>query len=266
MSESWNYSSHLKAYDLSGKVGIVTGAGQGIGEASAHALADAGAKVVLVGRSAEKLHKVSQEISSKTEVLVLQANLDQEEQISKVCLAALSKFKRIDILVNNAGIGQWKDTLELDLANWNQMLKTNLTSTFLFSREAGKIMKNEKYGKIVNISSISGTIINALHNHAHYEVSKAGVIHLTHALAAEWAKLGIRVNCISPGYTETKMLGDLLDTERGVGLRNKIQDLTPVGKLAEVTDISQAVLFLSVPASDYITGVNLVIDGGYTLW
>lgn len=259
-------NSHLDAYSLIGKIGLVTGGGQGIGESCAKALIDAGATVIIVGRNEEKLKKVVAELNKLGSADYFVADLAKDSDIDELCTSVQKKYKKVDLLINNAGIGQWKSALEITKKDWDLMLKTNLTSAFLLSQFFGKIMIDNKYGKIVNVSSISGLIINSEHSHAHYGTSKAGLIHLTKSLAAEWAKYGVRVNCITPGYTSTEMLNNLLLTPEGIQINERIKKLTPAGKMAEVTDISQGVLFLCAPASDYITGQVLSIDGGYTLW
>lgn len=258
--------NHLDSYRLNGKVALVTGGAQGIGESCAHALIESGAEVILVGRDKSKLISVTSELSKKGSAKYCVADLAKQSDIESIYNFVLTQHKKLDILVNNAGIGQWKAALEISLEEWDLMIRTNLTSTFLLSQKFGKLMIENNYGKIINISSISGIIVNSEHHHAHYGTSKAGVIHLTKSLAAEWAKFGVRVNCITPGYTATKMLTDLLLTPKGVEIGERIKALTPAGEMAAVTDISQGVLFFSVPASDYITGQILSIDGGYTLW
>ena len=258
--------NHLDSYKLNGKVALVTGGGQGIGESCAHALIESGAEVIIVGRDESKLISVTSELNKRGSAKYFVADLAKPSDIEFIYNFVFSQHKKLDILVNNAGIGQWKAAVDITLEEWDLMIRTNLTSTFLLSQKFGKLMVENKYGKIVNVSSISGIIVNSEHNHAHYGTSKAGIIHLTKSLAAEWAKFGVRVNCITPGYTATKMLTDLLLTPEGKKIGERIKELTPVGSMASVVDISQGVLFFSVPASDYITGQILSIDGGYTLW
>lgn len=265
MAENWKHKSHLDQYRLDGKVAIVTGGGQGIGESCAHALVEAGANVIIVGRNEDNLNAVSTELNKKGQSSYFVADLVNTAEIKALQDYVAKKYKRADILINNAGIGQWKSALDITTEDWDLMIKTNLSSAFQLSQQFGKMMIDNKYGKIVNISSISGLIVNSEHSHVHYLTSKAGLIHLTRGLAVEWIKSGVRVNCITPGYTATKMLTDLLLSPDGIKIGKKINELTPAGHMAEVTDISQGVLFFSVPASDYITGQILSIDGGYTL-
>lgn len=257
---------HIESYRLDRKVAVVTGGAQGIGESCTHALVEAGAQVIIVGRDENKLRSVVDDLSKVGTADYFVANLTELDEIDNLTAFVKDKYQVIDILVNNAAIGQWKPATEITLADWDLMIKTNLTSVFLLSQRFGEMMIAKKYGKIINISSISGLIVNSEHDHAHYGTSKAAVIHLTRSLAAEWAKFGVRVNCITPGYTSTKMLTELLGAPESKGISDRISQLTPVGHMADPTDISQGVLFFSVPASDYITGQILSIDGGYTLW
>jgi sorbose reductase len=266
VDQEWKSKSHLDNFSLRGKIAVVTGAGQGIGEAAAHALADAGAEVCVVGRSISKLESVVADLSKKTTASFFSGDISLEDDVMALVDYVKSKHGDADILVNNAGIGHWKSAFDISLDEWHNMIDTNLTSAFLLSREFARGMVEKKYGKIVNISSISGLIVNSQHNHAHYGTSKAGLIHLTRSLAAEWAPHGIRVNCITPGYTATEMLQDLLATPAGIEIGKKIKELTPMSEFAEVTDISNGVLYFASPASDFITGQILSIDGGYTLW
>jgi NAD(P)-dependent dehydrogenase (short-subunit alcohol dehydrogenase family) len=265
MGTNWNFGPHLNDYRLDGKTALITGGAQGIGEACAHALIESGAIVVITGRDESKLAKVCAELSQKGQSSYFVADLANISDVEALYKNVTDKFSMVDILINNAGIGQWKSALDISYDEWDLMIRTNLTSAFFMSQKFGKHMINSRYGKVVNISSISGLIVNSEHDHAHYGTSKAGLIHLTKSLAAEWAKFGVRVNCITPGYTSTKMLTELLLTPEGAKIGKRINELTPAGKMATVTDISQGVLFLSVPASDYITGQILSIDGGYTL-
>ena len=259
-------TSYLADYRLDGKLAVITGGGQGIGEACAHTLVEAGARVLLVGRNEENLKSVSDSLQNNFGSDYFKADLTSDEDISKLFEYVRSRYGTAHILINNAAIGQWKPALDITDSDWDTMIKTNLTSVFKLSQKFGSLMVNQGYGKIVNISSISGIIVNSEHAHVHYGTTKAGVIHMTKSLAAEWAKNGVRVNCITPGYTATKMLTDLLNKPEGKAIASRIGELTPMREMAQPKDIAHGVLFFSAPASDYITGQILSIDGGYTLW
>ena len=265
-NSEWVNAPHIDSYRLDRKVAVVTGGAQGIGESCAHALVEAGAQVIIVGRDESKLKYVVNDLNKFGTADYFVADISELDEISKLTTFVKDKYRVIHILINNAAIGQWKPATDITLADWELMIRTNLTSIFLLSQQFGGMMIEKNYGKIVNVSSISGLIVNSEHDHVHYGTSKAGVIHLTKSLAAEWAKFGVRVNCITPGYTSTKMLQELLDTPEGRNISERISKLTPIGHMAETTDVSQGVLFFSAPASDYITGQILSVDGGYTLW
>lgn len=259
-------AANKNPFRIDGKVALVTGGGQGIGEAAAHILAQAGAKVILVGRNEVRLNSVASEINHFGKAEYITAELSSKKEIIVLVEEITRRNFEIDILVNNAAIGQWKPATEITADEWDLMIRTNLSSVFWLSQKLGAKMIARKYGKIINISSISGIIVNSEHPHVHYGSSKAGVIHLTKSLAAEWAKFGVRVNCITPGYTSTKMLTDLLATPEGKHIGRRIKELTPMGEMATPEDIGNGILYFASPASDYVTGQILSIDGGYTLW
>jgi NAD(P)-dependent dehydrogenase (short-subunit alcohol dehydrogenase family) len=250
--------------DLTGRVAIVTGAGQGIGESIARGMVTAGAAVALIGRTGDKLTRLQAELGAKT--IAIQCDVADEGDVARMVEQVSKDLGDPGILVNNAGIGQWSAATELSLADWDHVLATNLTSAFLCSKHAGLRMIEAGYGKIINISSISGSIVNREHSHVHYGVSKAGMIHLTRSLAAEWAPKGVRVNCISPGYTETVLLRELLNTPEGQKIEPKLIAATPLGYMAAPEDMVGAAIYFASSASDYCTGQDLQIDGGYTAW
>jgi NAD(P)-dependent dehydrogenase (short-subunit alcohol dehydrogenase family) len=172
----------------------------------------------------------------------------------------------LTIGVNNAGMGLWMDAETMPLADWRRVIDLNLTGVFLCAQAEARVMLAAGYGKIVNTASMSGSIVNTPQNQAAYNASKAGVIHLSKSLASEWATRGVRVNCISPGYTRTALVDDLLATPEGQAVMPRWMELTPTGRMVEVAELQGAVVYLAAPASDAMTGHDLVVDGGYTLW
>jgi NAD(P)-dependent dehydrogenase (short-subunit alcohol dehydrogenase family) len=236
-----NTSPILERFRLHGRVALVTGGGQGIGRAFAHALGEAGAAVAVVDLVRARAEGVAHELAAK--------GIDS-----------------IAISVNNAGIGQWTDAEAVSPADWQRMLDVNLTGVFLCAQAAGRALLTAGYGKIINTASMSGSIVNTPQNQAAYNTSKAGVIHLTRSLAAEWAGRGVRVNSISPGYTRTQLVEDLVQTPTGQAIMPRWLALTPLGRMGEVTDLQGAVVYLAAPASDFMTGHDLVVDGGYSVW
>lgn len=178
----------------------------------------------------------------------------------------LSRWGTLTIGVNNAGIGLWADAESMAYTDWLRVIDIDLNSVFLCAQAEARIMLPLGYGKIINTASMSGHISNTPQNQVAYNAAKAGVIHLTRSLAAEWAKRGVRVNSISPGYTRTKLVEDLLATPIGQTMLPTWMSMTPMGRMAEVTDLQGAVVYLASSASDYMTGHDMVIDGGYCCW
>ena len=257
----------LERFRLNGRVALVTGGGQGIGRAFAHALGEAGAAVAVVDLVPVTAEKVAAELQTKgIEAVAIQADVTRSDQVQAMVQSIIKRWDRLTIAVNNAGIGLWGDAERMDEHDWDRMLDINLKGVFLCSQAEAQVMIPAGYGKIINTASMSGTISNTPQNQAAYNTSKAGVIHMTRSLAAEWAPKGIRVNCISPGYTRTKLVEDLLETPTGKEVGPKWTGLIPQGKMGEVTDLQGAVVYLSAPASDYMTGCDMIIDGGYCCW
>jgi NAD(P)-dependent dehydrogenase (short-subunit alcohol dehydrogenase family) len=168
--------------------------------------------------------------------------------------------------VNNAGIGSWADAESMDEKTWRNVMAINLDGVFYCAQAEGRVMLGAGYGKIINTASMSGHIINWPQNQSHYNSSKAAVLHLTRSLAAEWAARGIRVNSISPGFTRTALVDNLVKTPEGAKIAPHWMARVPMNRMAEVTDLQGAVVYLASEASDYMTGADLLIDGGYCAW
>jgi NAD(P)-dependent dehydrogenase (short-subunit alcohol dehydrogenase family) len=168
--------------------------------------------------------------------------------------------------VNNAGVGAWCDAEKVTPAEWRRVMSLNLDAVFYCAQEESRVMAKAGYGKIINTASMSGHIVNTPQNQAPYNTSKAGIIHMTRTLAAEWARHGIRVNSISPGYTRTMLMENLLATPEGKAMKDAWLPMIPMKRMAEVTDLQGAVVYLAAEASDYMTGHDMVIDGGYCVW
>lgn len=257
----------IDRFKLHGRTAMVTGAAQGIGRAFAHALSEAGAKIAIIDLNGEKAETVADEIAQKGgKAIVIKADITKEEEIEKAFHTIMDKYGALTIGVNNAGIGTWADSEEQSKEVWDKVISINLTATYLCCKHEGQIMIQNGYGKIINTASMSAHIVNTPQNQCAYNASKAGVLHLTKSLAAEWASRGVRVNSISPGYTKTKLVDDLLETPVGKKMVPIWMDRTPVGKMLEVTDLQGAVVYLASPASDFMTGSDMIIDGGYCTW
>ncbi|MBS1254161.1 MAG: 3-oxoacyl-[acyl-carrier-protein] reductase FabG [Anaerolineales bacterium] len=259
--------SILERFRLDGRVALITGGGQGIGCGFAHALGEAGAAVAVVDIVTERAETVAGELEAKgVDALAVTADVTDAEQVQAMVDAVLDRWGKLTIGVNNAGIGVWADAETTDEDEWKGMLDVNLNGVFLCAQAEGRVMLEAGYGKIINTASMSGHVVNTPQNQAAYNTSKAGVIHLTRSLAAEWAPRGVRVNSISPGYTRTKLVNDLLATPEGQEVMPTWLGMTPAGRMAEVIDLQGAVVYLASEVSDFMTGHDMVIDGGYCVW
>jgi NAD(P)-dependent dehydrogenase (short-subunit alcohol dehydrogenase family) len=178
----------------------------------------------------------------------------------------VNKWGKLTIGVNNAGIGLWSDALTMPFNEWRKVLSLNLDAVFLCAQAEAREMNRNGYGKIINTASMSAHISNTPQNQCAYNASKAGVLHLTRSLAAEWAPYHICVNSISPGYTKTDLVDKLLQTPEGKSMLPKWLERIPMGRMATPDDLQGAVVYLAAPASDYMTGADLLIDGGYCAW
>ncbi|MCL4249764.1 MAG: glucose 1-dehydrogenase [Anaerolineae bacterium] len=257
----------LERFRLDGRVALVTGGAQGIGRAYAHALAEAGANVALVDVQFEKAEGVAGELEKKgVEAIAVKADVTKIDQVDAMIKTIMKKWSKLTIGVNNAGIGQWVPSEDMSEHDWDHVLNTNLKGVFLCAQAEARVMIPAGYGKIINTASMSGTIVNMPQDQSAYNTSKAGVIHLTKSLAAEWAKDGVRVNSISPGYTRTQLVSDLLETPIGKEVLPVWMTFTPMGKMGEVTDLTGAVVYLAAEVSDFMTGSDIIIDGGFCCW
>jgi 3-oxoacyl-[acyl-carrier protein] reductase len=241
---------------LSEKVAIVTGASRGIGRCIALALAAQGAKVVASARNAEALHHLVEEIKGQGgEATAVVGDVAVDTDASKLIDQAVAKYGQLDILVNNAGITRDGLLLRMKNEDWDAVLDTNLKGAFLCIRAAAKVMSKQRSGRIINISSVVGEMGNA--GQANYCASKAGLLGLTKSVARELARRNVTVNAITPGFIVTDMTDDMTDKAR-----QAMTEQIPLGRLGEVDDIANAVIFLASDQSSYITGQVLGINGG----
>lgn len=244
--------------DLKGQVALVTGASQGIGRAIAVTLAREGAKVACVARSANKLQEtVGQITSAGGEAAFFECDVANADSVNKTVEAVIEKFGGLQILVNNAGIT--RDTLipRMEDAQWDEVINTNLRGTFLFTRAVTRPMMQARYGRIINISSVSGLMGNP--GQANYSASKAGMIGMTRTVARELASRKITVNAVAPGFIESEMTAAL-----GTALDEVVKTRIPAKRLGTTADVAEAVLFLASKQAGYITGQVLTVDGGLT--
>ena len=241
---------------LSEKVAIVTGASRGIGRCIALALAAQGAKVVASARNAEALDNLVEEIKQQGgEATAVVGDVAVDTDASELIDQAVAKYGQVDILVNNAGITRDGLLLRMKNEDWDAVLDTNLKGAFLCIRAAAKVMSKQRSGRIINISSVVGEMGNA--GQANYCASKAGLLGLTKSVARELARRNVTVNAITPGFIVTDMTDDMTDKAR-----EAMTEQIPLGRLGEVDDIANAVIFLASDQSSYITGQVLGINGG----
>jgi len=253
----------LNKFCLDGQVALVTGGGQGIGRGLAHALGEAGCKVAVADLALDRAETVAKELEAKgISSVAIKVDVSKKDDVENMVAKVLSTFGDLHIGVNNAGIVFHSDSEHTSQKEWDTTLGVNLSGVFFCCQAEAKHMLKKGYGKIINTASMSGTIVNQPQKQVAYNTSKAGVVHMTKTLGCEWAKRGVTVNCISPGYVDTP----LNRTEGLMAVRQLWIDNTPMGRLAEVDDLLGGVLYLASALSGYTTGLDMIIDGGFTIW
>jgi NAD(P)-dependent dehydrogenase (short-subunit alcohol dehydrogenase family) len=249
-------------FSLKGKTAIVTGGGRGLGQQIAEAYAEAGANVVVCSRNLEACQQISETLKEKgVRSLAFKCDVANQDDIQQVVDETIKEFGRIDILVNNSGVSWGAPALEMPADKWDKVMDINLKAVFLFSQAVGKVMVEQRSGKIINIASIAGmggqdpTVMDAIG----YSSSKGAVIAFTKDLAVKLAPFNIHVNAIAPGFFPTKMASPVLNYSG-----EKILERTPAGRFGSEDDMKGPALFLASGASDYVFGHVLVVDGGTT--
>jgi NAD(P)-dependent dehydrogenase (short-subunit alcohol dehydrogenase family) len=253
----------LDRFSLAGRVGIVTGAGQGLGRVFALSFAEAGADVVIAENNPETAERTAAEVRAlgRRSVAIV-TDVRKRESVRAMMASAVAQLGRLDFFMNNAGITKWGAAAEVSEADWREVLDVNLNGVFFCAQEAARCMMKTG-GSIINIASMSGVIVNRPQEQASYNTSKAAVIHLTRSLAAEWAPHRIRVNAISPGYMDTTMARPFFEDPKYGGVW---MDATPMGRPGKPEELGPLAVFLASDASSFVTGANIVIDGGYSVW
>jgi NAD(P)-dependent dehydrogenase (short-subunit alcohol dehydrogenase family) len=253
---------------VSGRAVLITGASSGIGEALANRLGDAGAKVLLVARSVDKLEEMKRDIEARGgTAFVYSGDLSNAEDTERIIRMVLAEHDQVDILVNNAGISHIKPSTEYDAKAWSRSMDTNLLGPFLCSRELGKAMiERGEGGSIINISSLNGQVGMPI-GMAAYATSKVGVLGLTRSLAVEWGPHRIRVNAILPGNMDEGMMEWVKDTESPAYQAAAVPILSrvPLGSFGSADDIKGAVVYLASDASRYVSGEQILLDGAATI-
>jgi NAD(P)-dependent dehydrogenase (short-subunit alcohol dehydrogenase family) len=247
-------------FELTNKIAVVTGASRGIGAAISLGLARSGADVVAIGRNLPPLEKIAKRIPEMgRKSLALKADIGISEDIDSAVKEFSKHFERIDILVNNAGISPvLKRAEEMSKAEWDEVIRVNLTGTFLVTQAFGKLMIEQGKGKIINMASVGGTV--GFPRQAAYCATKGAVIQLTKVLALDWARYNIQVNAIGPAYIETDLTEDL---RKSTIISEDLLRKTPMGRFGKPEEIVGAVLFLASDASSYMTGQVIYVDGGW---
>ena len=249
-------------FELKGKVAVITGASSGLGKAMTYAFAERGANLVLLARRIDKLRELKRDLESKgARVLAIKCDVTNTREINFAANKTKEIFGKVDILVNCAGASKDKGTLEMNDEEWNFTIDTDLTSVFKVTRAFGNIMKENNYGRIINIASMYGMVGNTEIPTIAYHSSKGGVINYTRAAAAELAKYNITVNCVCPGYFYTELTTDVLNTE---SFQEFAKVHVPMGRYGNDGELNAAIIFLASDEASYVTGVVLPVDGGYT--
>ena len=249
-------------FDLTGRVAIMTGAGRGLGRTMALGLAAAGADLALASRTASELESLVEEVQALgRRAIAVPTDVTSPDACEALVEAAITRLGRLDILVNNAGTNVRKAALDITPDEYDFVIETNLKGYFNGARAAGRHFVAQGSGKVINISSILGSV--ALPNQAAYASSKGAIDQLTKVLAIEWATAGVQVNGLAPTYFETDLTRPLFeDPER----RAFIEERTPVGRWGQPHELAGAVIFLASDASTFVTGQTLLVDGGWTAW
>lgn len=253
-----------KLFDLTGKVALVTGGYTGLGWQMAQGLGEAGAKVAICARRVERCHEAAKRLEEQgITALALKCDVADGAQVDQMVHDILAQWGKIDILVNNAGISWGQKIEEMTVDNWEKVLKVNLSGTFFCCQRVGQEMIAAGGGKIINISSVTSMISVPSMEAINYIAAKGGVNAITRDLAVKWAKHGVYVNALAPGFFATHMSELFLKME---GKRDAVLDSIPLNRLGGEYDLKGAAVFLASAASDFVTGTVLVVDGGHSAW
>ena len=251
----------LETFRLDGRSAMVTGGGRGIGRAVALGLSEAGAKLAVADIDLAAAEDTASAIREQgSEAIAIALDVADEAAVEAGIKKTALTHGGIDVLVNNAGTAIRRPSVELALADWDKVVRVNMTGLFLCARAAARLMIAGRGGSIVNMASIMGLSGGGLYPNISYQATKGAVVNMTRALALEWARSGIRVNAVAPTWVRTDFIKGLLTQPELIA---RIEAMTPLGRLAEPSDVVGAVLFLASPASAMVTGHTLPVDGGF---
>jgi len=253
----------LNKFALDGQVAVVTGGGQGIGRAIAHGLGEAGCKVAVADLEFDRAETVAAELQAKgIQSLAIKVDVSKKQDVEDMVQKVISAFGDLHIGINNAGIVMHSNSEETSEGQWGKTMDVNLNGVFYCCQAEAKHMLKKGRGSIINTASMSALIVNHPQRQVAYNVSKAGVVHMTKTLGCEWADRGVRVNCISPGYVDT----EITRTAELAVLRKQWINETPMQRMCDAEELVGGVLYLASSLATYTTGLNLVMDGGFTCW
>lgn len=263
MYEEENKMGIIEKMRLDGKAIYVTGGASGIGKSVATALAEAGADVAIVDVNLEGAEAVAKEIADATgsKTIAIRCDVTNQEDVEAMVAEVAGTYGKLDACFNNAGICLNVPAEEMTFEQWNKVININLNGVFLCATAAGRVMLKQGYGSIINTASMSGHIVNVPQPQCAYNASKAGVSMLTKSLAIEWAKKGVRVNCISPGYIGTDLT---LNSEALKPLIEQWNAMAPMGRLGRPEELQSIVVYLAGDTSSFTTGSDIIVDGAFT--
>ncbi len=253
----------MSLFDLKDRVAVVTGASSGLGVQIANALAEAGAHLVLAARRGDRLVELAEKLATRgVRAHPVPCDVSSEAQVDELVDATLAHYGQVDVLVNNAGITEVVPAETQTRESFQQVVDVNLLGVFLCTQRFGRRMLAAGRGSIVNVASMLGLVGVGQVPQAAYAASKGAVINMTREFAAQWARRGVRVNCLAPGWFETEMTGEMFGDERSL---HWMRTRTPMGRAGQAGELSGALLLLASDASSFITGQTIVVDGGWTI-
>ena len=248
-------------FDLKGKVAVITGASSGLGKQMSKAFANQGCDLVILARRVERLEELKNELESKVKVLPIKCDVTKTEEIENAAKLAKETFGKVDILVNCAGSSKDKGILDMADDEWDFTIATDETSVFKMTRAFANIMKENNYGRIINIASMYGLVGNTEIPTIAYHASKGAVVNFTRAVAAELGKYGITCNCICPGYFYTELTTEVLDTP---SFQERAKQTIPMQRYGMEGELNSTAIYLAAEESSYVNGAIIPVDGGYT--